>query len=136
MAGAALTNTYKMMHARNGARDLVTRDLISESEYLANTSTAQFHSILSKREISESLDGEFFSAKLYSNCLLQSFASLERSEDLAELVRKRLKTGDVQVLESQFIPESAAQALVEGNHLKFLMDRANAIYTFGLGLVG
>ncbi|WP_444451995.1 DUF262 domain-containing protein [Rhodobacter capsulatus] len=135
-SGAALTNSFRMLLARNKAKDLKTGAEIPSFEYLSSNSTSQFISALSKAEVYDVLKHPVTSSKLFSNSVLTSLDHEASDLHAKNLIVDALEAGRLEALASQFISRDAAAALASDDHLSFLSKRSASIFEYCQGVLG
>lgn len=138
LARAALTNTFKMLFAQKGAKDMQTGNEIPPHEYLSSSSTDHLLPILSRTELAnlgELVGDKVASAKLFCNTvLIQSDLDVRTISPRDEVLRL-LAEDKLDVLESQFITKEAAEALLGDDLTGFLTARATEMSAFSESLL-
>lgn len=126
LAGAALTNTYKMLYASIGARSMFDGAEIPAEEYMSSNSTSLFVPVYDKPVLSGIGYSNISSVKYFANCIL-----VERSrstEALANggefLIGNAIEELDTETLETQFICDLCIEHFRNGDAAEFLRQRA------------
>jgi hypothetical protein len=135
--GAALSSAFAAMLAKNSARSLVTGEVIVPAEYLGTEASAAFMSFANEKEVARAIGRDSGSAKVVANTIVTSkrerplFRELGSQEVLSRL---RSRSDATEILESQFISQTAADALVNGRISEFLECRARNILAYAATL--
>ncbi|KQO49438.1 hypothetical protein ASF24_09890 [Methylobacterium sp. Leaf86] len=129
--GSALSATLASMFATNGARSIVSGDIIPAATYMANFSVRNFASIFSQQDVKAIADEENISGKLLANLIVVTEQEAAfASRDIRNIIIERLDSDStfIEVLKTQFISEKMISDLRIGDVASFLDRRAIAMF--------
>lgn len=124
--GKALSSAFTAMFAANEARDLTSTMLIETSGYMRESDPRVFSSIFELAELDEIGMGDGNSTRIFANLVLDPSGKLQTSTMFSarEAIANLVRLNSMDVLESQFIDEATARALIDGDWADFLVGRS------------
>lgn len=133
--GKALSSTIATMFAVNGARSLVTGELIDPEEYMAEFSNEHFVGLLKADEMRPIFTMGTPQTKSFATIVLvteadrKALGSLPARLFLLQLI-ERFGDDANTILQSQFIPRFVADLLIQGKLEDFVLGRAITLQSF------
>jgi hypothetical protein len=134
----ALSSALAAMLARNAARSLFSGEIIGREMYLGPDARTHFMSLVDENKVAKAIGMESGSAKVIANTIVvgkgerSELRRLSASEVILQL--RRFRSDASEVLASQFISESAADAILQDKVADFLEARAQSILSFAMTL--
>ena len=127
--GKALSAAFACMFARNGARSLLTGEIIPPESYMREFATKNFEGMFANDELARSFHRDFHSKKIFANTFLFSEQDLLEIEGLsgAEVLgtcRERHGAEAQKILASQFVIPNTLQLADQRDFGSFLVTRA------------
>ena len=125
------------MFAVRGARDILTGEMIPSSAYMGVSDLGSFLSIFSGEDLCGFAINVGPSARIFPSRIVADFVQ-KSGDGLRDVQSRRLelvKEKRVEVLEQQFINSSTAAALLEGDVVEFLIQRAATLHAAAQALV-
>ncbi len=126
LAGAALTNSYKMLYAANDIRSLFDDHGVSSEEFMSTNSTSCFVPIFGKKALSDIGYSNISSVKYFANCCLVEREMITEALALGgeSLIEQAIKNGRADALGAQFICDKCIEFFQGGDTKSFLQQRA------------
>lgn len=139
--GKALSAAFACLFARNGARSLITGEVIAPESYMKEFAAKNFDGLFESRELSDTFRREFPSKKILANTFLFSEGDLLEANGLSgtELLGRciaRHGENAPLILESQFVNPHSIYFLQQQDIGSFLTTRASFIVQIAHSLTG
>lgn len=136
--GGSISSALVGFLEKNGARSLITGELIEPEDYVGDYAGRNFIPFADQARIAEATGKERVRGKAVANtivCASGEVATLRERKPV--LVIRQLQRGRedwLEILESQFISQNAMRALLKGRDADFLEARAQTILEFAASL--
>lgn len=136
ITGKALSGAFAAMFARRQAKSLQTGNVIPARSYMSASDLTSFESIIPRGELLRHGYDVGPSARIFPNMVLIDLAEHNQiAPDWRTAIRSWRSEGRVDILESQFISEQAANLLLNGDLQGFLEIRAQLLWDYAFHLV-
>jgi len=131
--GTALSSALASMLAQNQCRSFVSGEVIPVEDYMTGDAGKNYVPVVPTEAVQEIVHKSVPGGKIVANMIVASngdLANLGRGSALELVKHARTRAAGDAILESQFIPPSALQALRKNRYADFLQERANCILAF------
>jgi len=136
--GKALSATFAAMFAIQGAKSLLTGQLIPSSIYMSESDLRAFQTIFAAKELRDSGLDVGPSSRMFPNIILTNLTEKADTQrrDWQAVILELAEAGRMDVLASQFIDDEALQMLNSASITQFLRRRAGLLRAKAQALVG
>jgi hypothetical protein len=137
VSGGALSTTFMAMHAANCARHLENGNLIEPASYMDSADTSCFESVFGRPDLIAANMPDTISARLFGNVVLIDKSRMHgrSSPPIKQWILRAAEQNDWDVLASQFIDRSAAEALEIDDPKGFMSSRVRLMKSKAESLV-
>jgi hypothetical protein len=137
VSGGALSATFAAMHAVSGVKNLFDGSKIEPSSYMTNSDLSFFEPIFSRAELRAAGMINSVSARMFGNVVLVDKASpgQQSSGEIRRVILEAASAGEWERLRSQFIDETAVDALKLDHPTHFMGRRVWLMHKRALELV-